>query len=130
MALLDDVILLKDEAEIERLRLATAAGDYGYACGLAAIKPGVTENHIAGVIEKAIRDKGSYCLLYTSDTMDEELVYNITKSMFEHKDELDAIHAAWKDTNEKTAAVNCPFPLHPGAERYYKEAGFEISILP
>ncbi|MFR9189900.1 MULTISPECIES: M24 family metallopeptidase [Anaerotruncus] len=60
VALLDDVILLKDEAEIERLRLATAAGDYGYACGLAAIKPGVTENHIAGVIEKAIRDKGSY----------------------------------------------------------------------
>lgn len=70
------------------------------------------------------------CVFMVKDTMDEELVYNITKSMFEHKDELDAIHAAWKDTNEKTAAVNCPFPLHPGAERYYKEAGFDISILP
>lgn len=48
------------------------------------------------------------CVFMVKDTMDEELVYNITKSMFEHKDELDAIHAAWKDTNEKTAAVNCP----------------------
>ncbi len=58
--ILNDVILIKDEAEIERLRLATAAGDYGFECGLAALEEGITENYIAGVVEKAVREKGSY----------------------------------------------------------------------
>lgn len=70
------------------------------------------------------------CVFMVDENMDEELVYDITKAMFEYKDELDAIHAAWKETNKETAAFNCPFPLHPGAERYYKEAGFKIGILP
>lgn len=58
--ILNDVILLKDEAELERMRLATVAADYGYRCGMDAIRVGVTENYIAGVIEKAVREKGSY----------------------------------------------------------------------
>lgn len=58
--ILEDVLLIKDEAELERLRLAAEAADYGYRCGLSALKPGVTENYVAGVIEKAIREKGSY----------------------------------------------------------------------
>lgn len=60
----------------------------------------------------------------------EDLVYNITKAMFEHKNELDAIQPQWKLTTKETAAKNIPMPLHPGAEKYYKEAGFPISILP
>ncbi len=56
---LDEVMLIKDEAEIERLREAALVGDYGWQCGYDAVQVGVTENYLAGVMEAAIRRKGS-----------------------------------------------------------------------
>lgn len=58
--ILDDVIMFKDEAEIQRLRYVSEIADYGFQRGMEAVKVGVTENHVAGVIEQAIRNKGSY----------------------------------------------------------------------
>lgn len=57
--LIDDVMLIKDRAEIERLRFAAEVADIGYAAGRDAIKVGVTENSVAGAIELAIRKAGS-----------------------------------------------------------------------
>lgn len=57
--ILDEVMLIKDEAEIERLRWAAQVSDAGFLAGKQAVRAGVTENHVAGVIEQAIRDKGS-----------------------------------------------------------------------
>ena len=62
-------------------------------------------------------------ILVTSSDVDEELAYQMTKQMFEHLGELTAAHNAAKAIDPKTAAKNLPVPLHPGAERYYKEAG-------
>jgi uncharacterized protein len=62
-------------------------------------------------------------MLVTSSEVDEELVYQMTKQMFEHLPALAAAHNAAKAIDPKTAAKNLPVPLHPGAERYYKEAG-------
>lgn len=56
---IDDVMLLKSPAEIERLKAAALVSDIGFRAGLAAVHEGVTENHVAGVIEAAIRDHGS-----------------------------------------------------------------------
>lgn len=61
--------------------------------------------------------------------LSDELVYNITKAMFEHKAELDAIHPQWSTTTKDTVAKDIPVPLHPGAEKYYKEIGAPISFL-
>lgn len=57
--LIDDLMLIKSLAEIARLREAARVSDIGFRAGLAAVHEGVTENHIAGVIEQAIRDHGS-----------------------------------------------------------------------
>ncbi|MCE7030386.1 TAXI family TRAP transporter solute-binding subunit [Jiella avicenniae] len=62
-------------------------------------------------------------ILVTSSDVDEELAYQMTKQLFEHLPELVAAHNAAKAIDPKTAAKNLPVPLHPGAERYYKEAG-------
>lgn len=59
----------------------------------------------------------------------EDLVYNICKAMFDYKAELDAIHPTWKVTTKDTVALNIPVPLHPGAEKYYKEIGAPITEL-
>lgn len=56
---IDDCMLIKSPAEIERLRAAAAAADAGFRAGVAAIREGVTENHVAGAVEAAIRDHGS-----------------------------------------------------------------------
>ncbi|MCL6447994.1 MAG: TAXI family TRAP transporter solute-binding subunit [Armatimonadetes bacterium] len=59
----------------------------------------------------------------------DELVYNICKAMFEHKNELDAVHPQWKQTTKETVALDLPVPLHPGAEKYYKEIGAPIRYI-
>jgi len=56
---IDALMLVKTPEEVERLRLAAKAADAGFQAGLAAVKPGVTENHVAGAIEQATRDEGS-----------------------------------------------------------------------
>lgn len=57
--LIDDLMLIKSPAEVERLRRAAHVADNGYHAGVRAIRDGVTENHVAGVVEAAIRDEGS-----------------------------------------------------------------------
>ncbi|WP_158213327.1 Xaa-Pro peptidase family protein [Pigmentiphaga sp. NML080357] len=57
--LIDEAMLIKDAAEIERLRHAAHVSDHGFEQGLAAIRPGATENEVAGEIERAIRRRGS-----------------------------------------------------------------------
>src|SRR3546814_7331872 len=57
--ILDDVMLIKDAAEIERLRFAAHVADKGFNAGRNAVRAGVTENSVAGAIEKANRDHGS-----------------------------------------------------------------------
>lgn len=61
--------------------------------------------------------------LVTREGVSAETVYLMTKAMFEHLDEMIAAHGAAKAINPKTAGKNSPVPLHPGAERYYKEKG-------
>jgi TRAP transporter TAXI family solute receptor len=55
-----------------------------------------------------------------------DVVYTITKTIMQNADKLPKIHAALGDFNPKRAAeptMNGNCPLHPGAARYYKEAG-------
>lgn len=59
VSLIDDVMLIKEPAEIERLRRAAAVADIGYTAGRETAKVGVTENAVAGAIEFAIRQAGS-----------------------------------------------------------------------
>ncbi|MBO0661881.1 TAXI family TRAP transporter solute-binding subunit [Jiella sp. MQZ9-1] len=73
--------------------------------------------------DKAVPTLAITNILVTSADVDDELAYQMTKQLFEHLPELVAAHNAAKGIDPKTAAKNLPVPLHPGAERYYKEAG-------
>ncbi|MRR51893.1 MAG: TAXI family TRAP transporter solute-binding subunit [Rhodocyclaceae bacterium] len=61
--------------------------------------------------------------LVTHEGVATETVYAMTKSLFENLDQLVAAHAAAKAIHKDTAAKAPPVPLHPGAEKYYREAG-------
>lgn len=56
---IDNPMLTKDAAELERMRAAALAAEAGFRAGLASIATGVTENEIAGEIERTIRQRGS-----------------------------------------------------------------------
>ena len=61
--------------------------------------------------------------LVTHAGVSEKTVYLMTKTMFENLDQMVAAHAAAKGISLENAAKNPPAPLHPGAEKYYKEMG-------
>ncbi|WP_258359278.1 TAXI family TRAP transporter solute-binding subunit [Moorella sulfitireducens] len=55
--------------------------------------------------------------------LDEQMVYNITKAIFENLDKVKQSHPSAKNLQLENAAKGVPVPLHPGAEKYYKEKG-------
>lgn len=61
--------------------------------------------------------------LVTHEGVSTDTVYKMTKTMFENLDKLTAAHAAAKGVKLETATANMPIPLHPGAEKYYREKG-------
>ena len=56
----------------------------------------------------------------------EETVYKITKTIFENLPFLQAIHKATNAMALDKALAGLPVPLHPGAAKYFEEAGIEI----
>lgn len=62
-------------------------------------------------------------ILVTHTGLSDDAVYTITKAMFENLDQMVAAHAAARAIQLEGAAAGLPLPLHPGAERYYREVG-------
>lgn len=62
-------------------------------------------------------------ILVSHDGVTDEVAYQMTKLMFDNLDRLGNAHSAAKDIKLQGAAKGLPIPLHPGAERFYKEAG-------
>ncbi|MEW6661769.1 MAG: TAXI family TRAP transporter solute-binding subunit [Bacillota bacterium] len=64
--------------------------------------------------------------------MTEEDAYQITKAVWEYRDEWKNVHAVAADMTLATALDGISVPLHPGAIRYYKEKGMSIpaNLLP
>jgi len=61
--------------------------------------------------------------LVTRADLSDDLVYAMTKAMFDNLPQMSAAHAAAKGIALDKAAKDSPVPLHPGAERFYKEQG-------
>jgi len=62
-------------------------------------------------------------MLVARKGLKKDLVYNVTKAIFEHLDRLHAAHAKLKAVTLESALDGMSVPLHPGAEQYYKEKG-------
>ena len=75
---------------------------------------------------KLIRTIGSPNVLVTRSDIPEDVVYNVTKVIWENLATLQEIHGATKDMRLEIATDGLGAPLHPGAIRYYREVGLEI----
>ena len=56
--------------------------------------------------------------------MPEEVVYDLTKGIFENIDDIKASHnTADKHISLENSQIGVGIPFHTGAEKYYKEMG-------
>lgn len=61
--------------------------------------------------------------LVTHAGVADDVVYRMTKAMYDNLDTLYAAHNAARAIKRENALKGMPVPLHPGAERYYREVG-------
>ena len=59
----------------------------------------------------------------THSGVSDELAYQMAKSLYDNLDTMVAAHNAAKAIKRENAVKGMPVPLHPGAERYYREVG-------
>ncbi|MDA1372088.1 MAG: TAXI family TRAP transporter solute-binding subunit [Proteobacteria bacterium] len=76
--------------------------------------------------EKLVTTAYSPNVFVVRDDVSEEIVYNMTKLLWENLATLQEIHSATKEMAIEDALKGIPVPLHPGALRYYQERGVEI----
>ncbi|WP_296249506.1 TAXI family TRAP transporter solute-binding subunit [Pseudomonas sp. UBA4194] len=62
-------------------------------------------------------------ILVTHDGVPEETAYQMTRLIYENLPRLSNAHSAANDITLEDAPRHLPIPLHPGAERYYREKG-------
>lgn len=67
-------------------------------------------------------DTGSMHLI-TREEEDDDLVYDVTKALYEHREMVVQRHAAGRAINERNAPRDTGTEFHPGAIRYYREIG-------
>jgi len=112
-------------------------------CGAKAMPINLTGGPVQGLIDgadyyaKAVIPKGTYtgqkkdattfgvkATVVTSASVSEELVYLVTKAVFENFDAFKDQHPAFGFLEKKNMIKDgLSAPLHPGAVKYYKEAG-------
>jgi hypothetical protein len=72
--------------------------------------------------DKAVPAVGDPVILFTRADAPEKFVYDLTKTLFDNLGDWQGVHPAAKAVNAKTAPET-PIPLHPGAAKYFAEAG-------
>lgn len=99
--------------------ISTLTSEHGW------IEAEVPANLFKGQTEAIKTVKAASNIIVNAD-VSEDVVYAITKAIIENADKVKTVHAALADFDPQQAAnpaLNGGCPLHPGAEKYYKEAG-------
>jgi len=71
-------------------------------------------------------DAGTLAVMATliaGNEVSEDVIYKLTKALFDNQSELGAAHAKGKELSLEGAVQGASVPFHPGAEKYYKEQG-------
>lgn len=59
----------------------------------------------------------------THADLPEDIAYAVTKALYENVDTLAKVHVKGKEISLQSALESVSIPLHPGAERYFREKG-------
>lgn len=73
--------------------------------------------------EREVLTPAVMAMLVARRNLSEDLVYKFTKAIFDNLPQFHSAHAAAKSLTLQTALNGMPVPLHPGAEKFYREKG-------
>ncbi|MBR9981877.1 MAG: TAXI family TRAP transporter solute-binding subunit [Desulfatitalea sp.] len=76
--------------------------------------------------EAAVPTIGVWNVMVCQGSLDTDLVYNLTKALFDHNDYLVKIHPSASYTTPQNTVAYSPIPLHPGTIKYIKEKGIDV----
>ena len=110
----DIKILSLDQAVIDKL-----CADYGYYTAFAI----PADVYGTGADANTVAVKAT---IVVKADLSEELVYNMTKTLFENLDVVAESHAKGKEMSLQGAIDGVSVPLHPGAAKYFEEQGLTV----
>ena len=82
------------------------------------------------ILDGDVATIGVKTTLVTSARVPENVVYAITKVVFENFEQFRQLHPAYKGLTRHNMLDGLSAPLHPGALRYYREAGLDEHLPP
>ena len=108
------------------------AGD-GLAAGgqnVAVIPSGTYSGQTNG--DEDVLSLAFWHVMGASAAADEQMIYDMTKAMWENMEEFYSVAPVLRAVTKDTVFSQMIAPLHAGAYRYYKEAGFDIpaNLIP
>jgi uncharacterized protein len=74
-------------------------------------------------VEQDVPTVAVMAILVARAEMEEAMAYQITKAIFDNIADIERAHAKGKELKLETALNGMSIPLHPGAEKFYKEKG-------
>jgi len=80
------------------------------------------------VNEGDIATFGVKATLVTSASVPENVVYAVTKEVFENLEEFKTLHPAYAGLTAQSMLEGLTAPIHPGAAKYFAEAGLDAEI--
>lgn len=102
--------------EITDAVLAQMGEKYGYVVGW--VKP---ENY--DFVPEDTKTVAVMTTVMMREDIPEEIAYRVTKAVGDNLDYLYSVDASLKVVTKETMSQGAAIPLHPGAERYYREEG-------
>jgi TRAP transporter TAXI family solute receptor len=73
--------------------------------------------------KEPVRTVGVKAVLFCNADTDEDVVYHVVKEVFENLDLFKRQYPTFANLTPKKLSTGLIVPLHPGAERYFKEVG-------
>ena len=111
-----------DDAVMDAFIADNKVGDYAVYAKMA-----VTHDQYDCIPADAITTIGVTATYIVSNSLSEDQVYNMTKALWENKDEIAKAHAVGSGMDINNAFVTIGnVPLHAGAARYYTEMGLSV----
>jgi len=83
------------------------------------------DEYPGAVNDKNVETFGVKATLVTSAKVPDDVVYAITKEVFDNFEEFKTLHPAYKDLTKESMLEGLSAPIHPGALKYYREVGLK-----
>ncbi|MDP2093835.1 MAG: TAXI family TRAP transporter solute-binding subunit [Hydrogenophaga sp.] len=117
------VASIRDLATAVKIVVIPVPADVVAKVGDAAYQPSVIPANTYTGQTEAVATAAIPNFLVTHSGVSDDVAYRMAKAMYDNIDTLYAAHNAAKSIKRENAIKGMPVPLHPGAERYYKEVG-------